>query len=172
MDGVSVLRSAFAGAHHWYTGTVADVGAEQANTAPGGVAHSIGSLMAHIVNTEDFMFNTAIQGQPTLWERDGYGARLGGEMLVAQEPDAVRAYVCDPQAMAEYTQAVFANSDAILGSLTEDDLDRELNLVQFGFPSNMPMGAFLTQLLLGNTYAHTGEISALKGIMSMKGYPF
>ena len=48
----------------------------------------------------DFMFNTLIQGKPTLWEREGWGARLGGEMLVAQEPSDVRAYVCDPAGMA------------------------------------------------------------------------
>lgn len=37
---------------------------------------------------------------------------------------------------------------------------------------NLAVGGFLTQMPLGNTYAHNGEISALKGSMSMKGYPF
>jgi len=36
----------------------------------------------------------------------------------------------------------------------------------------MSMGTFLTTLLLGNTYAHMGEISALKGLLGSKGYPF
>jgi hypothetical protein len=27
-------------------------------------------------------------------------------------------------------------------------------------------------MLLGNAYAHTGEISALKGMLGSKGYPF
>jgi uncharacterized damage-inducible protein DinB len=172
MDGVAVLRSAFAGAHMWYLGTVADVGAEQANAVPPGIAHSIGALIAHIVHTEDFMFNAAVQNRPPLWERDGWGAKLGGEMLVYQEPSAVRAYRCDPRGMAEYAQAVFANTDAVLGGLADADLDRELDLVRFGFPTNMTVGAFLTQMVLGNTYAHTGEISSLKGSLAMKGYPF
>ncbi len=172
MNGVAVLQSAFAGAHMWYQGTVADVGLDQAHQVPPGIAHPIGALMAHILHSEDFMFNTAVLGQPPLWEREGWGERLGGEMLVYQESAAVRAYTCDPAELSAYAQAVFANSDAILSSFTEAELDRELNLVQFGFPQNMTVGVFLTQMLLGNTYAHTGEISALKGSLSLKGYPF
>lgn len=172
MNGVAVLQSAFAGAHNWYLGTVADVGAEQANRVPEGTCHPIGALMAHIVGAEDFMFNVAIQGQTTLWERDGWGEKVGGEMLLSPEEADARAYRSDPQKLANYATAVFANSDAVLAGLTEQDLDRELDLVRFGFPQNMTMGNFLGQMLLGNTYAHTGGISALKGLLSMKGYPF
>lgn len=172
MDGVAVLKSAFAGAHDWYWGTVADVGAEQANIVPPGAGHPIGALMAHILHSEDFMFNTVIQGKPPLWEREGWGAKLGGDMLVYQEASIVRAYTCDPHRWVEYATAVFANTDAVLSSLMDRDLDRELDLVRFSFPHNMTVGAFLTRMLLGNTYAHTGEISALKGFMSLKGYPF
>lgn len=171
MDGVTVIKSAFAGAHDWYLGTVADVGAEQANTVPAGTAHTIGALIAHILHCEDFMLNTAVQGKPPLWESQGWGEKLGGPLLVDLDESA-RSYKCDPQAMAYYAQAVFANTDAVLSSLQNSDLDRELDLVQFGFPSNMMLGAFLAQMLLGNTYAHTGEISSLKGSMSMKGYAF
>ncbi|MBM2810718.1 MAG: DinB family protein [Chloroflexi bacterium] len=172
MDGVAVLRSAFAGAHDWYTGTVADVGTDQANTVPPGIAPPIGALIAHILHCEDFMLNTAVQGKPPLWERDGWAAKIGGEMIVDQDESAARAYKCDPRQMAQYAQAVFASTDACLANLNDTDLDRELELVQFGFPSNMTVGAFLTQMVLGNTYAHTGEISSLKGSMSMRGYAF
>ena len=85
MDGVGVLRSAFGGAHMWYRGTVADLSAAQANTVPPGVAHPIGELMAHILHCEDFMVNTAVQGNPPLWERDGWEAKMGGEMVVGRK---------------------------------------------------------------------------------------
>jgi hypothetical protein len=172
MNGPATLQSAFAGAHNWYLGTVADVGPEQANRVPEGTCHPIGALMAHIVGAEDFMFNVAIQGKPTLWEGEGWQEKVGGEMLFSPEESIARAYRCDPAKLAEYATAVFANTDAVLAGLTDQDLDRELDLVRFGFPQNMTMGNFLSQMLLGNTYAHTGEISALKGLMSMKGYPF
>ncbi|MBI2761682.1 MAG: DinB family protein [Chloroflexi bacterium] len=169
---LALARGAGAGAHDWYLGTVAVVGAEQANTVPPGVAQPISALIAYILHCEDFMFNTAIQDVPPLWERVGWGAKLGGSMLLDQEESAARAYTRDPRQMADYATAVFANTDAVLSSLTDGDLDRELDLVQFGFPANMTIGAFLTQMLLGNTYARTGEISSLKGSMSMRGYAF
>lgn len=173
MDGVGVLKSAFGGAHMWYQGTVVDVTEAQANTVPPAVLHPISELMAHILHCEDFMVNTAIQGKRSLWERDGWGAKLGGEMVVdLPVPVKGRAYRCDPKAMANYAEAVFANTGAFLDSLKDSDLKRNLELVQFGFPNNMSLGVFLTTMLLGNTYAHTGEISALKGLLGAKGYPF
>jgi hypothetical protein len=118
------------------------------------------------------MLNRLIAGQPTRWERDGWGTKLGGTMLLQQEAATAQAYTADPEQLAGYAQAVFANTDAVLSGLSEQDLDRELDMVALGFPQNLPLGAFLTQLLLGNTYAHTGEISALKGTLSLKGFPF
>jgi hypothetical protein len=172
MDGVAAIRSAFAGAHNWFMGTVAGVTAETANLVPPGVVQPIGALMAHIAHSEDFLVNALVRQQRPLWEREGWAAKVGGPMLLDQDQEAIRAYSCDPAAIARYAEAVFAGTDAALASLAEADLEREANLVQFGFPANMPLGAFLTQMLLGNTYAHTGEISALKGLQSLKGYPF
>lgn len=127
MDGVEVLKSAFGGPHMWYQGTVEDVNATQANAVPPGVVHPIGELMAHVLHCEDFMVNTAIQGSPTLWERDGWAEKLGGEVMVdLPMPVKDRAYACDPKAMSEYAEAVFANTDTFLDSLKDSDLEREI----------------------------------------------
>src|SRR5262249_20019387 len=123
MNGVATIRSAFAGAHDWYLGKVADVGPEEANHVPSGACHPIGALMAHILHAEDFMMNTAVQGEPPLWESDGWAARVGGAMLVSPEESAARAYRCDPGRLAEYATAVFANTDTVLGGFTDGDLD-------------------------------------------------
>lgn len=173
MNGVKAVTCAFEGAHTWYRGTVADLTAAQAGAIPPGVANPIAELMAHVLQSEDFMVNTAVHGKPTLWERDGWDAKVGGKM-VAHLParSTERAEGRDLKAMSEYAEAVFASTKAFLGGLKDSDLDREVNLVQFGFPNNMGLGAFLTTMLLGNTYAHTGEISALKGVFGKKGYPF
>ena len=65
----------------------------------------------------------------------------------------------------------FAKTDAYLGSLTDADLERELDLTAMGF-GKLSLGALLGTAVLANTFAHTGEISALKGIQGSKGYPF
>ena len=172
MNTIGVLKSAFDGAHMWYQGTVADLTEEQANIVPPGVTHPIGELMAHILQCEDIMINQVILGKPPLWERDGWKLKVGGDLMVDHDAAAARAYKCHLAAMSDYGQAVFSSTGAFLEGLKETDLDRELELVSLGFSNNMSVGEFLTQMLLGNTYAHTGEISALKGSLGNKGYAF
>lgn len=170
MNAIDILRTAFGGAHHWYQGTVADLTAEQANAVPSGRAHPIGSQMAHILHAEDGMVGM-LSGQPTLWEAEGWGAKLGLPMLFSQTTEAARDFRCEPGQLADYGQAVFARTDAYLASLTEADLDKPIDLTSWGL-GHMSAGQILTTMLLGNTYAHTGEISALKGTQGLQGYPF
>jgi uncharacterized damage-inducible protein DinB len=168
MDAVSVLKSAIGGAHMWYQGTTGDLTGDQLTAVPPGVAHPIGALMAHVVQCEDVMISNVIRGGTPLWE-DGWKDKVGGALLVDIDPAVARAYRCDLALMQAYGQAVFASTEAFLDGLTEKDLERELDLMPLGFPSNMSVGAFLTQMLLGNTYAHTGEISSQKGLLGKKG---
>lgn len=172
MDGVDAIKSAFSGAHMWYQGTVAGLTEDQANAVPPGISLPIGALMAHILHCEDAMINQVILGKPAVWDQDGWKDRVGGDMLLDIDPAAGRAYKANLGPLNQYGQAVLASTDMFLAGLDAKQLDRELNLVPLGFPSNMTMGAFLTQMLLGNTYAHTGEISCLKGSIGEKGYPF
>jgi len=172
MNGVQVLKSAFEGAHMWYQATIGDVSDEQANHVPPGVAHPISDLAAHILHTEDGMINMVILGQQMIWERDGWAARLGVPMMMERDNAAARAFKCNLGQLQEYGQAVFASTNAFLDSLSAADLEtRELDMTAEGM-GMMKLGNFLAQMLLGNTYAHTGEISALKGIMGSRGYPF
>lgn len=156
----------------WYQGTIADVTADQANEVPAGVAHPIGELAAHILHSEDGMINMVVRGQQMIWERDGWAAKLGIPVLMMQDAATARSVRCDPQQLQEYAQTVYASTDSFLDSLTPEDLDtKEVDMTEDGF-GIMKLGDFLTQALLGNNYAHTGEISALKGILGKKGYPF
>ncbi|MCC7018826.1 MAG: DinB family protein [Ardenticatenales bacterium] len=170
MDAITLLKSAFDNAHNWFAGTVADVTAEQANALPAGRAHPIASQMAHVAHSEDAMIGT-LTGQPPLWEREGYGERLGLPMLFSQTSESSRAYQVAPADLADYTKAVFAQTDAYVSSLTPEDLDRPIDFTSWGL-GHMPLGNVLTGMLLGNTFAHTGEISALKGTQGLQGYPF
>ena len=171
MNAIDAIKLAYAGSHQWYQGTVGDVTADAANQVPDGVAHPIGAIAAHIIQCEDVMINAALQGKPSIWERDGWGAKLGLSLMVDQETNAARSYKCDPRELSEYAEAVYKNTDAYLSALRQEDLDKEVDLTAAGM-GKMGVGAFLLTALLGNNYAHTGEISALKGIMGKKGYPF
>lgn len=170
MDAITLLKSAFDAAHGWYGGTVADVTEDVANVVPAGTAHPIGSQMAHIVQSEDALINMA-QGRAPLWERDGYGQRLGLPFLITQTAEGSRAFRLRPADLADYTAAVHAQTKAYLDGLTPEDLDRPVDLSGWGMDA-APLGGFLANFALGNTFAHTGEISALKGTQGLRGYPF
>lgn len=170
MDSIALLKSAFHASHTWYQGTVADVSEEQANTLPAGRAHPIAAQMAHLVHSEDAMVSM-LSGQAPLWEREGYGQRLGLPMLFSQTSEGSRAFRCKPADLADYTKAVYAQTDSYLGSLEPDDLDRDIDLTSWGIGIR-PLGGVLTGMVIGNNFAHTGEIAALKGTQGLQGYPF
>lgn len=170
MNAITLLKSAFEGSHRWYQGTVADITPELANEVPPGRAHPIGSQMAHILHSEDGMVSM-LQGQAPLWERDGWGNKLGLPMLFSQTEEGSRGFKCSPADLAEYNKAVYAQTEAYLSGLTESDLDKPIDLTSWGI-GEMPLASVLTGLVLGNNFAHTGEISALKGTKGLQGYPF
>ncbi len=170
MDSIALLKTALHASHQWYQGTVDGLTEAQANFVPSGTAHPIGELAAHILQAEDGMINM-LQGQPPLWVSDGWGQRLGLPMVMQQTTEAARAFRCLPADLAEYAQAVYANTDAFLASLQPADLDRDVDLSAMGI-GTVKMGYVLTGMLLGNNFAHTGEISALKGVQGLRGYPF
>lgn len=170
MDSIQAVKTAFGGAQGWYTGTVAGLTSEQANEVPPGVAHPIGELQAHILHSIDGLVNMMCRGQQSIWERDGWGAKLGVPMMMLHDTESARSFRVDPAQLEDYATSVFTEFQAYLDTLTPADLDRE---VDFG-PGlgKMSLGAFLLNPLLGNTFAHTGEISALKGLQGQRGYPF
>lgn len=170
MDSITLLKTAYNASHWWYQGTIDGVTEAQANFLPPGVAHPIGELAAHTLQSEDGMINM-LQGQPPLWVRDGWGERLGLPMVMQQTTEAARAFRCDPSALAEYGKAVYANTDAYFAGLQPADLDREIDLSAMGIGTRK-LGEVLTGMVLGNNFAHTGEISALKGMQGLRGYPF
>ena len=171
MNAIDAIKLAYAGSHDWYQGTIADVTPDAANSVPGGEAQPISYIAAHILHCEDVMINTALQGKPSIWERGGWQEKFGLPLALDQPTADAQAYRCDPLKLNDYARKVYESTETYLDGLSTEDLDREVDLTAFGAPK-MGRGAFLLTMVLGNNYAHTGEISALKGIMGKKGYPF
>ena len=73
-------------------------------------------------------------------------------------------------ALRAYAQAVYANMDAYLAAMTLDEWNRELDLSAFGMPP-ATVSVWVTNMLLDGA-AHCGEISAVKGLQGLQGYPF
>ena len=113
-----------------------------------------------------------LTGKPTVWEQGGWAARAGGAPFVMmQDAATARGFGCDLGLLRDYGKAVHPNTDAYLASLAPAELDRtvDLSAVDMG---TQTVGFVLPMIVVGNNFAHTGEIAALKGVLGGQGYPF
>ncbi|MDA0256160.1 MAG: DinB family protein [Chloroflexi bacterium] len=168
MDAAEAMRKAVGHAHGWFEGTTADVTAAQASYLPPGTAHPIAEIVAHVVQSEDMIVNSMIQGKPSVWESGGWEQRLGIPNVAGHTQEQARGFNGEIPALQPYKEAVYASVQSYLDGLTADELDREVQ----GPAGPMSVADALTNALIGNTLAHTGEISALKGVQGGVGYQF
>ena len=64
-----------------------------------------------------------------------------------------------------------ARTDTYVSGLSPADLDRVVDLSEWGF-GTMNVGELLLTYQIGHIHQHTGELSAPKGLRGEKGYPF
>src|SRR5258708_39930003 len=102
---------------------------------------------------------------------------LSEPMPMPGTPDWSQAYAAwarrvqvDLAALRSYGADVHAATDAYLASLSDADLDRELDLSAVGFGTRK-LGWMLNLLVLNHIGTETGEIAVLKGIQGAQGYP-
>jgi hypothetical protein len=74
-------------------------------------------------------------------------------------------------ALRQYAQAAYAALDEQLATLEDEDLTTSIDMTPVGL-GQQTIGSFLMNLLVLNAAAHTGEISAVKGLQGLQGYPF
>jgi uncharacterized damage-inducible protein DinB len=136
----------------------------QYNWAPGGTCNSVAKSHVHATTSIDFFINAIAQGKPLLWSEHGPKAGLPANPMGIWSFEgtipmaAINAYAKEiEQAALDY-----------VGSLTEADLDREIDTQFFGKKS---LG-WIIQLVGLHSAGHTGDISAVKGMQGLKGLPF
>ncbi len=165
---------------HWYLeGTMADVTAEQAHYAPPGRANPLGATYAHVLCSEDMIVNGMLrQAAPLSVSTHADKTGLSEPMPMPGTPDWGAAYAAwarrvrvDLAALKGYGADVYAATDAYLATLSDADLEHELDLSGVGF-GQQKLGWMLNLLLLNHIGTETGEIAVLKGIQGAKGYPF
>ena len=162
-------------AHDILEGTMQDVTPEQAQWAPPGAAHTIGANYAHAITGEDGMVSSLLKGGPLLLMTD-----WAGKTGLSEPPPApsqgdwdgwARRVQVDLPALREYAQAVYRATDNYLASLSDDNLNRPMDLSGMGM-GQQPLNWFLTNITAAHVTMHTGEIACLKGLQGSRGYPF
>ena len=137
---------------------------EQLHYVPDGESHSVAWVLWHAARIEDLLVNGAWQGKREIWREGEWAAKTGlpergfGTGQSTEEAAAVR--ITDLDAMWEYQDAVNANTQAFLDSLSDDDLDREIKLGD----RDETLGESITLHLCTHLNGHRGEINLIRGM--------
>jgi DinB superfamily len=163
-DVVNNLRAQLKSAHDWLEGTLQGVDDELANAVPAGKVATIGANYAHVTTFEDFLFNAAFKGGTPIMMSESAG--INSPPPMGPWGDWGRSVEVKIDEQRTYAQKVYAVGDAYLISIKDADLVRDV-VTPF---ATMPLGQFVSLVIL-NAHVHAGEISCLKGLRGMQGYP-
>ena len=171
-----LLRSMVRDARQLLDGTLADVTQAQLDFLPPGLANPLGATYAHVVCSEDMIVQGMFRGLAPLsastW-RDRTGL---SEPMPLPGPDWAdygpwtRRVKVDLPALRTYALEVSQQTDSWLAGLTDQDLDRPMDLSGIGLGQHT-WDTAIASLLANHLATQTGEIAVLKGIQGARGYP-
>jgi hypothetical protein len=150
---------------------MADVTPELAHATPPGIANPLAAIYAHAIADLDAIPNFLLQGKPIMFETEWKDRTGISEPQWFSDFEWARRVTVDLPRAHEYAKAMYENADAYLDSLTESDLAREVDL-SFAGLGTRTLSWCLTALVISHLNNMAGEISVLKGIQGIKGYPF
>ena len=171
MNAIDTLRESIQWGHQLLEMVMADVTDEQARWAPPGAANPIGALYAHACLSLDGIVNGMLKGGAPRFTTEWAG-QLGDaapQMSLAFEWG--RAIQPNLPALRQYGQTVVADADAYLAELGEGGLDRMVDLSTVGLGTRS-VSWIINALIASHLNNMAGEISAIKGVQGLKGYPF
>lgn len=153
-------------------GTVEGVDDELGNRRAGGNSNSIGSTYAHLVLSEDQIVNAMLKGSKPLSDGDWAGRTGVDKPMPWSSTEALAEWYqtarVDMSACRQYGEAVHASATDYITNATEDALAREVEM----FGTKMSAATAFEVFVIGHANSIGGEISALKGVAGLKGYPF
>lgn len=175
MNTLELLRINLQVAHDAFTKTVADVTQEMADWIPPGIMHPIGERYAHMVMAEDMLIHSFAKDSTPLFAEEWAGRTgfsVDMQMLIAPSAEQARAFrVNDLNALGEYMRAVFADTQAFINNASEETLASNIDMSVVGY-GQVPFPVWFSSFIVGHLHDLMGEISALKGCLGVKGYPF
>lgn len=170
-----ILLTQLKEAHSILEQTMDGVTDEVAHFMPPKKANPIAGTYAHIVFSEDMFIHIFLKKTQPLYETEfkdktGASAVQPSDWAVAY-PVWLKEVKIDVKKFREYAKGVYAVAEEYVATLTDEDLEKDVDMSSFGMGSKK-VHDFIANLISGHTYSITGEISVLKGIQGLKGYPF
>ena len=171
MNTISSYREGLRWAYELLEMVMADVTPELAHATPPGIANPLAAIYAHAVVDLDIIPNYLLQGKPALYQSAWAGKTGISDPQWQMTFDWARSVQVDLPAARAYAKAAYESTDAYLASLSDSDLNKEIDLTNVGFGLRS-LSWCLNALVISHLNNMIGEVSVLKGIQGVKGYPF
>lgn len=165
---IEFLSAQLKSAHELFAATASGLTSEQAHFSAGGNTVPIVGHLGHVLVFEDMITNGMLKGGAPLLS----SVKTGFSELPPQQPpwDAwARKVKVDLAQAMDYGMKVGASTEAYVASLDDSALAKPLDLSAIG-QGQQTVGYLFAALVL-NLFVHTGEISCIKGLQKLKGYP-
>ncbi len=170
MRAIDLLREQFRDAQAFLEATIDDLPRAGVHYSPVGNALPISGHYGHVVLSQDALLSLFLTGSAPLFASSWAGKTGFSAMPPERGPwdDWARNLNVDLDAARIYAAAVYTHTDRLLASMTNETLDRPLDMSPVG--RGQRTVGYLFSLLLGNIFAHCGEISCVKGLQGLRGY--
>ena len=172
MGALEFFRPSLKTLHGSLMDAVKDLTDEQLNFRPLGKGNHIAFIFWHSVRTEDSVMNFLLQKKPPVWNAEAWDKKFGmdsraqGTGMSSEQAAALR--LPNFADFLKYAEKVFKASEAYLGNLKEEELDR---VEEFQFLGKRNFGSVIGGVVLNHGANHLGEIWYVKGLQGLKGSP-
>jgi uncharacterized damage-inducible protein DinB len=165
MTAVDFMKQTLEFLHRGFRGAAEGLSDDQVHFVPEGESHSIAWIAWHAARIEDLFIQQIFQRQQAEWEAGGWAEKTGlpekgfgtGQSL----EDAKSIRIRDMEAFRQYAAKVAGLTDQFLGTLTDDELGREVKLGE----RTETMGESINLHLVMHLNGHRGEVNLLRGMM-------
>ena len=134
--------------------------------------NSIGWLVWHLTRQQDAQIASLIGGEQ-LWVTDRWYTKFGrqpepDDVGFGHSPEQVSAFKSlESRTLLDYNRAVVERSKQYISSLSENDLDRELNEPWF---QPLPTVGVRLVSILDDSVLHAGQAAYVRGMRQGKGW--
>lgn len=171
MNAVELLRHQLQWSHELLENTTADVTEDVAHFAEVNKALPVGAAYAHAILSEDLVVSQLLAHKTPISEgRDDLGLSepMPGFDNWEKHETWIKSVKVDLPKLRSCAKEVEKATDEYLATLSDEDLDKEIE-IPWG---KHTVADIISNFVILHTANLTGEISAIKGVQGLKGYPF
>jgi len=171
INTIQLLQNQLKWAHEEMEMTMADVTDDVAQYDEVGMALSVAAAYAHAVVAEDMIVASMLAHKAPLSQREetGLSIPMPAQEHWDQHAEWAKNVKVDLTKLHAFAKKVYLATDEWIVTVKEEDLEQEIDMGQMG---KQTVAWLITNFLILHIANLCGEISAIKGVQGLKGYPF